>query len=187
MSFFSRFRRKFEQKTEHLEKYGILVYTNYFVSERTTTIGELKQQMKLMPIAEQLSILDQIIDTVGGPWGAGGDRPNYIKGYGSWHLYLGLFQSMFLTTEKEDKEMQMMLEAACVKHLLPYGWIVIENSWREKHLSPEHPIVIQSLAMPGSFRGPEDKPQSLALESLAQEEMMKRIIGEDKAGSTTGS
>jgi len=157
------------------------------VSERTTTIGELKQQMKAMPIAEQLSVLDQIIDTVGAPWGSGGDRPNYGRGVSSWHLYLGIYQSFFLTTEKEDKEMQMMLEAACVKHVIPYGWTVIDNSWREKHLSPEHPIVIQSLAMPGSFRGPEAKPQSLALESLAQEEMMKRITGENKDGSTTGS
>ena len=155
-----RFKGGYAARIQSLEKFGVFSYKDEHVTSRIVTLGELLGKFWEKDIDERVKILDAIIDTIAGPWGEGGDTAKYFNAYGSWKLLLGRFASMNrqlgpgsngekLSRKNGDggngEEMfSKMAQISSEKHLIPYGWMIVEASWKSKHINAATPIVIQS-------------------------------------------
>ena len=175
-----RLRGGYAQRHQSLEKFGVFAYNDEAVTNRVVTLGELLQTFWNQEIEEKVRTLDAIIDTIAGPWGEGGDTQRYYQAYGSWKLLLGRFHAMNRqlkppehngngtekpTLEVESKDFQNMAQISAEKHLVPYGWMIVEAAWKSKHINAATPIVIQSTSpfavskeIPVGF-GPQREPE----------------------------
>ena len=167
-----RLRGGYAQRHQSLEKFGVFAYNDEAVTNRVVTLGELLTTFWNQKIEERVRTLDAIIDTIAGPWGEGGDTQRYFQAYGSWKLLLGRFhaRNRQLNISPEEKnghdpepeggtaieikakksleegreEFQNMAQISAEKHLIPYGWMIVEAAWKSKHINAATPIVIQS-------------------------------------------
>jgi len=149
-----RMRGSYALRHQSLEKFGVFAYNDEAVTNRVVTLGDLMEKFWDQSIDDRVRTLDAIIDTIAGPWGEGGDTERYYRAYGSWKLLLGRFHSMNRQLDSTsngegqegngEEEFRKMAQVSAEKHLIPYGWMIVEAAWKGKHINAATPIVIQS-------------------------------------------
>ena len=145
-------KAKPESKETALGRVAIKIPTENLLIYRVSKIEDTVEKEGFNDkIDEQIKYLDKLIDEVGQPWGEGADDEDFLWRYGAWKHMIARYNSMaahYAIKEGEDlkhnEERRQTLRLFAWKQVIPFGWIVIARSMKQKHITPHEPIVIQS-------------------------------------------
>ena len=148
--------KKPESKESALGRVAIKIPTENLLIYRVSKIEDTVEKEGFNDkIDEQIKYLDKLIDEVGQPWGEGADDEDFLWRYGAWKHMIARYNSMaahYAIKEGEDpkhnEERRQTLRLFAWKQVIPFGWIVIARSMKQKHITPHEPIVIQSNLTP---------------------------------------
>lgn len=146
---------------DNLSRAGIKVaIDDQLENFRLRALAESYKDMKQDPTMENIQDQDRLVDMIASPWGAGGENERFFRGLVSWKRLYGMYKSLFQVqgTDFSDPsnpkiiegyrpEKDPLIRMVVSKHLIPYSHTIINASYREKHVTPNEPLVIQSAFM----------------------------------------
>jgi len=142
------FRQSHEIRVNALERAGVFIVKDDNISMRLETLGQLQAIVTgAQSTSERVKYCDMMVDQIAAAWGRGGDLQRYFEAYSAWKLLVGLYYSMCQELQKTDNirtEDETMMNIFAEKHVIPYAYMIIEAAYKDKDVSPNQPITIQS-------------------------------------------
>lgn len=162
-------RGQAEDYQGHLERLGVNVIRDERLAKRLEAYREVLQEINkaqeegkpldsmdeeelkktMEELHHRLLLIDEAIRMVAVAWGRPGDRGHYAEMLFHWNKLLGWWQTdygaILEAGEKIEAKRRLasMLISFAKRDILPYARMVIDASFLDKDVSPQHVIVVQ--------------------------------------------
>lgn len=160
-SFIDRFKHQAVHREETLGKHGIDIESDKKLGIRLLLILKISGLLKRtdISIVAKINLLDTLIHAAAVPWLRAGDDGRFALLMLYWEKMMGLWSTFAAMLADQyggeygvvDKgRIRELIEHFGARNVIPYGWMIVDISMKDKDVTAQYVTIIQSSMQQGA-------------------------------------